>query len=41
MYESLRIEAPVPVSSSITLTENQEIGGVMCKAGDMMFVNID
>jgi cytochrome P450 len=41
MYESLRIEAPVPVSSSITLTENLEIGGVMCRSGDRIFVNMD
>lgn len=41
MYESLRIEPPVPISSSATLTENQTIGGVMCSAGDMIFVNID
>lgn len=41
MYESLRIEAPVPMSSSVTLTEDSDIGGVKCKAGDMIFINID
>jgi cytochrome P450 len=41
MYESLRLEPPVPISSSITMTETSVIGGVTCQPGDMIYVNIN
>jgi cytochrome P450 len=40
LYESLRMEAPVPLSTSICLTETQEIDGLTIKAGEMMFIGI-
>jgi hypothetical protein len=36
----MRIDPPVPVSSSFTVTEDTEIGGINVKAGDMMLSNI-
>ena len=39
-YETLRIEPPVPWSSSTCLTEDQTIGGVRIAAGDPIFINI-
>eukprot|EP00347_Sterkiella_histriomuscorum_P011732 403371320 len=39
-YETLRIEPPVPLSSSICLTEDQNICDVVVKEGEMMIVNI-
>ncbi len=40
LYESLRIEAPVPLSTSICLTETQDIDGLTIKKGEMMFIDI-
>jgi cytochrome P450 len=40
LYESLRMEAPVPLSTSICLRETQEIDGLTIKAGEMMFIGI-
>jgi len=39
-YESLRIDPPLPVSTSFCMNENVDIGGVHVRAGDMMIVNI-
>ena len=39
-YESLRIEPPVPISSSICLTEDQTIGKFKIKKGQAMFASI-
>jgi len=38
--ESLRIDPPVPLSTSFCMTETLDIGKVRVKAGDIMFVNI-
>jgi cytochrome P450 len=38
-FESLRMEPPIPWSSSLCLTEDQTIGGVKIAAGDPIFVN--
>jgi cytochrome P450 len=38
-FESLRMEPPIPWSSSLCLTEDQTIGGVRIAAGDPIFVN--
>jgi cytochrome P450 len=38
-YESLRIEPPIPWSSTVCLTEDQTIGGVKVSAGDPIYVN--
>ena len=40
LYESLRIDPPVPISSSFCMTESMEIGGIQVRAGDMMVVNM-
>ncbi|CDW76112.1 cytochrome p450 [Stylonychia lemnae] len=39
-YETLRIEPPVIISSSVKLTEDQEISGVIIKHDDMLIVNL-
>ncbi len=39
-YEALRIDPPVPISTSCCILEDMEICGVMVKAGEMMFVNM-
>jgi cytochrome P450 len=36
----LRIEPSVPVSTSYTVTEDLDIGGVRIKAGEMLVSNI-
>ena len=36
----MRIEPPVPQSTSFCLTEDQEIGGIKVLANDMMLANI-
>jgi cytochrome P450 len=40
LYESLRMDPPVPISTSFTVTEDLTIGGVNIKAGEMMQSNI-
>ncbi len=40
LYETMRMEAPVPVSSTFMMTENLDIGPYKIRAGDMMFTNI-
>jgi cytochrome P450 len=40
IYETMRMEAPVPVSSSYTVTEDMEISGVIIKANESMLSNI-
>ena len=40
LYESLRIDPPVPISTSFMFTEDIDLGGVKIKAGDMMISNI-
>ena len=40
IYETMRMEAPVPTSSSYTVTEDTEIAGVLIKANESMFSNI-
>jgi cytochrome P450 len=40
LYESLRMDPPIPLSTSFTLTEDLTIGGVNIKAGEMMQTNI-
>lgn len=40
LYESLRIDPPLPISLSFTLTEDMDLGGVTVKAGVMMLTNI-
>ena len=35
-YEALRIEPPVPIGSSICITEDAEICGVKVRAHDML-----
>jgi cytochrome P450 len=40
IYETLRIEPPVPQSSSFMMTEDTEIRGLKIKANDMLFANI-
>jgi cytochrome P450 len=37
LYESMRIEPPVPFSTSFMLTETLDIGKFKIRAGDMMF----
>lgn len=39
-YESLRIEPPVPISSSVCVSETQKIDEFILRAGDMMLLNI-
>jgi cytochrome P450 len=34
LYETMRMEAPVPVSSSFMMTENLDIGPYKIRAGD-------
>jgi cytochrome P450 len=36
LYETLRIEPSVPISTSYTVTEDLDIGGVRIKAGEML-----
>jgi cytochrome P450 / NADPH-cytochrome P450 reductase len=40
LYETMRIEPPVPLSSGFTLTEPVDIGNYHIRAGDLMFANI-
>lgn len=40
IYESLRIDPPVPLTTSFTVTEDIDLGGVRVKAGVMMLTNI-
>jgi cytochrome P450 len=40
MNESLRIEPPVPLSTSFCMTEDIEIAGIPVKKGQMMQINI-
>jgi cytochrome P450 len=39
-YESLRIDPPLPLSTSFCMNESVEIGGVQVRAGEIMNVNI-
>ena len=39
-YESLRIDPPLPISTSFCMNDNVDIGGVQVRAGEMMIVNI-
>jgi cytochrome P450 len=41
IYESMRLDPPVPFATSFTVTENITAGKYNIKAGDMMFANID
>ena len=38
--ESLRLEPPVPFSSTVTITEDQQLGDIKVKAGERIVVNI-
>ena len=40
IYESLRIDPPVPLTTSFTVTEDIDLGGVRVKAGVMMLTNL-
>ena len=40
IYETLRIEPPVTMSTSFKMTEDMEISGIKIKANDMMVANI-
>ena len=40
IYETMRMETPVPISSSYTVTEDTEIAGVIVKANESMLSNI-
>ena len=40
IYETMRIEPPVPQSTSFCVTEDLDIGGVKVLANDMMMANI-
>jgi cytochrome P450 len=40
IYETMRMETPVPISSSYTVTEDTEIAGIMVKANESMLSNI-
>ncbi len=40
LYETMRMEPPLPLSTSFTLTETLDIGKFKIRAGDMMFANI-
>ncbi|CDW85104.1 cytochrome p450 [Stylonychia lemnae] len=39
-YETLRLENPIPVSSSCSLNEDQEINGLKIQKDDMIIINI-
>lgn len=40
LYESMRMDPPIPMSTSFTVTEDLTIGGINIKAGEMMQSNI-
>ena len=40
IYETLRIEPPVTMSTSFLMTEDSEISGIKIKANDMLVANI-
>jgi cytochrome P450 len=40
LYESLRIDPPLPISTSFTFTEDVDLGGVRIKAGELILSNI-
>jgi cytochrome P450 len=40
IYESMRLDPPVPFSGSFTVNENIKIGKYNIKAGEMMYANI-
>jgi isoflavone/4'-methoxyisoflavone 2'-hydroxylase len=40
IYETLRIDTPVQLSTSFCVTEDTDIGGINIKANDMMMTNI-
>ena len=40
MNESLRIEPPIPLSTSFCMTEDVDIVGIPVKKGEMMIINI-
>jgi cytochrome P450 family 6 len=40
-YESLRIEPPLPISTSCCMTEDVSIGNFNVKAKDLMIININ
>jgi cytochrome P450 len=40
MYETMRMDPPVPISSSYCVTENLDIGGINIQANEMMLSNI-
>ena len=40
MYESMRIEPPVPMSTGFIMTEDQVLGGIKVRKGQLMFCDI-
>ena len=39
-YEALRLEPPVPFSSTVMITEDQTLGNVKVRGGDRLILNM-